>query len=186
MVLYEIQTSMVVEARHRPYISIRRQSLWRIPRLLQQADGVPATAFEFGSCTDGSRETWTIRSWGAAIEALSQRVCSFHHWGLGFRQYSFSPYHAGLAGRHRKRLRLTPAFLACSFPLRLSPSGKPDGPETSLRVSPDCVRDSAPRSAAHVFTAPGSPSVGLSRSSPCGSGCTTSRGSPDGSHPLVV
>jgi hypothetical protein len=89
MVLYEIQTSMVVEARHRPYISIRRQSLWRIPRLLQQADGVPATAFEFGSCTDGSRETWTIRSWGAAIEALSQRVCSFHHWGLGFRQYSF-------------------------------------------------------------------------------------------------
>src|SRR5262249_34747566 len=35
------------------------------------------------------RETWTIRSWGAAIEAFSQRVCSFHHWGLGFRQYSF-------------------------------------------------------------------------------------------------
>src|SRR3954453_19391389 len=69
---------------------------------------------------------------------------------------NLSPYHAGLAGRHRKRLRVTPASLACSFPLQLSPSGEPDGPETSLRVSPDCVRDSAPRSAAHPFDAYGS------------------------------
>src|SRR5215471_10893908 len=55
---------------------------------------------------------------------------------------------------------MTPAFLACSFPLRLSPSGQPDGPETSLRVSPDCIGDSAPRSAAHSFQAPGSQPLG--------------------------
>src|SRR5262245_31374424 len=58
---------------------------------------------------------------------------------------------------------MTPASLACSFPLQLSPSGEPDGPETSLRVSPDCVRDSAPRSAAHTFTAPGFPGFGIPR-----------------------
>ena len=52
---------------------------------------------------------------------------------------------------------MSPAFLACSFPLRLSPSGQPDGPETSLRVSPGCARDSAPRSAAHSFQVSGSP-----------------------------
>src|SRR5262245_36787571 len=52
---------------------------------------------------------------------------------------------------------MTPASRACSFPLQLSPSGEPDGPETSLRVSPDCVRDSAPRSAAHGFAASGFP-----------------------------
>jgi hypothetical protein len=55
---------------------------------------------------------------------------------------------------------MTPASLACSFPLRLSPLGQPDGPETSLRVSPDCIRDSAPHSAAHRFHASGSPDTG--------------------------
>jgi hypothetical protein len=48
---------------------------------------------------------------------------------------------------------VAPAFLACSFPLRLSRSGQPDDPGTFLRVPPDWVRDSTPRSAAHPFDA---------------------------------
>ena len=57
----------------------------------------------------------------------------------------------GLAGRDPKRLRASPASPTCSFPLRLSPSGKSDGPEVSLRTSLDCVKDSIPRPAAHSF-----------------------------------
>src|SRR5215831_7731718 len=82
--------------------------------------------------------------------------CAFPPLGIGVQAIQLSPYHAGLAGRHLWRLPATPASRACSFPLRLSPSGKPDGPETSLRISPDCVRDSAPRPAAHPFDAYGS------------------------------
>ena len=79
---------------------------------------------------------------------------------IGVQAIQLSPDHAGLAGQHVQRLPVIPAFRACSCPLRLSPSGKPDDPETSLRVSPDCVRDSAPRSAAHRFRASGSPDPG--------------------------
>src|SRR6516165_2684777 len=61
-----------------------------------------------------------------------------------------SPYHAGLAGRHLQRLPVAPAFPTCSFPLRLSPSGQSDDPGATLRAPPDCVRDSTPRSAAHL------------------------------------
>src|ERR1700722_46654 len=60
--------------------------------------------------------------------------CAFPPLGIGVQAIQLSPYHAGLAGRHLQRLPIPPAFLACSFPLRLSPSGKPDGPETSLQV----------------------------------------------------
>jgi hypothetical protein len=75
-----------------------------------------------------------------------------------------SPYRAGLAGRHRKRLPRSPASLTCSCPLQLSPSGQSDGPEVSLRTSPSCARDPTPRSAAHTFTAHGSPGIGDFRS----------------------
>ena len=75
---------------------------------------------------------------------------------IGVRAMQLSPYRAGLAGRHGTRLPMPPAFPTCSCPLRLSPSGKSDDPEVSLRTSPDCVRDSAPRPAAHAFTASGS------------------------------
>ena len=85
-----------------------------------------------------------------------------HRWGLGFRQCSFSPYRAGLAGRHLQRLPVTPASPTCSFPLRLSPSGQSDDPGASLRAPPDCVRDSTPRSAARTFASSGSP-VGSNR-----------------------
>src|SRR5262252_1748600 len=68
-----------------------------------------------------------------------------------------SPYRAGLAGHHPTRLPMAPASPICSCPLRLSPSGKSDDPEASLRTSPDCIRDSAPRPAAHAFTTSGGP-----------------------------
>jgi hypothetical protein len=82
--------------------------------------------------------------------------CAVPPLGIGVQAIQLSPYHAGLAGRHLWRLPVAPASRACCCPLRLSPLGEPDGPETSLRVSPDCVRDSAPRSAAHRFDASGS------------------------------
>src|SRR5947209_1987063 len=82
--------------------------------------------------------------------------CEIPPLGIGIQAMRLSPYRAGLAGRHLQRLPVTPAFLACSFPLRLSPSGKPDGPGTFLRVPPDCVRDSTPRSAAHALASSGS------------------------------
>ena len=62
-----------------------------------------------------------------------------------------SPYRAGLAGHRPKRLQAVPAFPTCSFPLWLSPPGWSDGSEVFLRTSPNCVRDSAPRYAAHSF-----------------------------------
>jgi hypothetical protein len=67
-----------------------------------------------------------------------------------------SPYRTGLAGRHRQRLRVSPASLTCSCPLQLSPSGESDGPEVSLRTSPGCTRNPTSRPAAHTFTASGS------------------------------
>src|SRR5215471_5991375 len=82
--------------------------------------------------------------------------CAFAPLGIGVQAIQLSPYHAGLAGRHLWRLRATPASRACSCPLRLSPSGEPDGPETFLRVPPGCARDSAPRPAAHRIRAYGS------------------------------
>src|SRR4030095_16271406 len=75
---------------------------------------------------------------------------TFHHWRLGFRQFSFRQYHTGLAGHHFQRLPVIPAFPTCSFPLQLSPSRKLDGPEVFLRTPPDCVRNSTTRYAAHM------------------------------------
>src|SRR3954452_14154524 len=95
------------------------------------------------------------------LVALRYRRCSsgceVAPLGIGIQAMRLSPYRAGLAGRHLQRLPVSPASLACCFPLRLSPSGKPDDPGTFLRVPPDCVRDSVPRSAAHTFKAHGSP-----------------------------
>src|SRR4051812_24144324 len=86
--------------------------------------------------------------------------CAFPLLGIGVQAIQLSPYHAGLAGRRLWRLPAAPASRACSFPLWLSPSGKPDGPETFLRVPPDCVRDSAPRPTAHRLRASSSPVSG--------------------------
>src|SRR5262245_32234258 len=79
--------------------------------------------------------------------------CASPLLGIRVQAIQLSPYHAGLAGQHLWRLPASPASRACSFPLQLSPSGEPDGPETFLRVPPGCARASAPRSAAHPFDA---------------------------------
>src|SRR5262245_6607426 len=79
--------------------------------------------------------------------------------GIGVQAMQLSPYRAGLAGRHLRRLPVAPASPTCSFPLRLSPSGQSDDPGATLRAPPDCARDSTPRSAAHTFKAHGSPVV---------------------------
>src|SRR5262249_10729222 len=47
-----------------------------------------------------------------------------HRWRLGFGQLQLSPYRAGLAGPHRTRLPMFPAFPTGSCPLQLSPSGE--------------------------------------------------------------
>src|SRR5271166_7051282 len=97
---------------------------------------------------------------GCPLVALRSSRCSSEcavvPLGIGIQAMQLSPYHAGLAGRHLQRLPVAPASLACCFPLRLSPSGESDDPGTFLRVPPDSVRDSTPRSAAHGITAHGS------------------------------
>jgi hypothetical protein len=90
--------------------------------------------------------------------------CAVPPLEIGVQAIQLSPYRAGLAGHYPTRLPMAPASPTCSCPLWLSPSGKSDDPEASLRTSPDYVRDSAPRPAAHTFTAHGSPGIGDFRS----------------------
>ena len=77
----------------------------------------------------------------SAPGALRSRHCSsgcaVPPLEIGIQAVELSPYHAGLAGPCLQCLPTSPASRACSFPLRLSPSGQPDDPETSLRVPPD-------------------------------------------------
>src|SRR5215831_20214426 len=58
----------------------------------------------------------------------------FHRWRLGFGQLQLSPYRAGLAGPHRTRLPMFPAFPTCSCPLQLSPSGQSMTQESSFEL----------------------------------------------------
>ena len=83
-------------------------------------------------------------------------ACAVPPLEMGIQAVELSPYHAGLAGPHHTRLLMSPASPTCSCPLWLSPSGKSDDPEAPLRTSLDSVEDSAPRPAAHTFTAHGS------------------------------
>src|SRR5574341_443246 len=96
----------------------------------------------------------------AAPDSIARRrcgdECAVPPLGMGMQAVELSPYHAGLAGRHHTRLLVSPAFPTCSCPLWLSPSGKSDGPEVSLRTSLDWVKDAVPRTAAHAFTSHGS------------------------------
>src|SRR3954454_1584047 len=113
------------------------------------------------------RKRRTVCPWEPPRYRRCSSECAIAPLGIGIQAIRLSPYHAGLAGRHLQRLPMTTASLACSFPLRLSPSGQPDDPGAFLRAPPDCVRDSTPRSAAHTFKAHGSPVVvGLRASLP--------------------
>ena len=100
------------------------------------------------------------KSIGPSLAALPRDVVatsvSFRRWGLGFRQSSFRLIKRALRGDASGVFGRSPASRACCCSLRLSPSGKPDGPGTSLRVPPGCARDSAPRPAAHYINASGS------------------------------
>jgi hypothetical protein len=51
-------------------------------------------------------------------------ACEVPPLAIGVRARQLSPYRAGLAGPHRTRLPLSPAFPTCSGPLWLAPSGK--------------------------------------------------------------
>jgi hypothetical protein len=107
----------------------------------------------------GSPQKRTVCPQGTLRLRCCSSECAVAPLEIGVQAIQLSPYHAGLAGRHLQHLPVAPAFLACCFPLRLSPSGEPDDPGTFLRVPPVCVRDSVPRSAAHTFAAHGSPVV---------------------------
>jgi len=50
--------------------------------------------------------------------------CAVPPLEIGIQAVSLSPYRAGLAGQHRTRLPVPPAFPTCSCPLGLSPAGK--------------------------------------------------------------
>jgi len=115
---------------------------------------------------------------GCAVPPLEIRV----------QAIQLSPYRAGLAGHYPTRLPMAPASPTCSCPFWLSPSGKSDDPEASLRTSPDYVRDSAPRPAAHTFTASGSPGIGdfpRTRSSALHSSMQRSSRAPRGRHHVI-
>jgi hypothetical protein len=111
---------------------------------------------------------WSLVSFRSPVSRMTQVRCPRNlltEQGIRHRiarrtAIQLSPYHAGLAGRHLQRLPVPPAFPTCSFPLRLSPSGQSDDPGATLRAPPDWVRDSTPRSAAHPFSASGSPVPG--------------------------
>jgi hypothetical protein len=60
---------------------------------------------------------------GAAIRR-GRGECEVPPLEIGVWAIQLSPYRAGLAGPHRTRLPMFPAFPTCSCPLQLSPSGK--------------------------------------------------------------
>src|SRR3954451_49000 len=111
----------------------------------------------------GSPQKRTVCPQGTLRLRCCSSECAVAPLEIGIQAMQLSPYRTGLAGRHLQHLPVAPAFLACCFPLQLSPSGKPDDPGTSLRVPPDCVRDSTPRSAARPLDSSGSyhPANGL-------------------------
>ena len=121
----------------------------------------PIHPLECARCTSPiMRRVRTAKVYRHAPDGTASRrgrgECAVPPLEIGVQAMQLSPYHAGLAGRHGTRLPLPPAFPTGSCPLRLSPSGQSDDPEVSLRTPLDCVKDSAPRPAAHTFTAHGS------------------------------
>src|SRR4029453_15978038 len=76
-----------------------------------------------------SREGYTPQKpHGVPVMAPPPRGCSGEcavpPLEIGVQAVSLSPYRTGLAGPHRTRLPMSPAFPTCSCPLGLSPSGK--------------------------------------------------------------
>ena len=104
------------------------------------------------------------------VHAVARNV-RFHHWKLGCKPSSLGHITRAL---HRVGCGVcvpTSAFPPCSCAVRLSSSGKADGPEVSLLTSPACGRDVTRRFHGAPFLAPGDPNeiapCGESISSPC-------------------
>ena len=97
------------------------------------------------------------------VHAVARSV-RFHHWKLGFKQSSFGHITRALHCVGFGVFVPTSAFPPCSCSVRLSPSGKADGPEVSLLTSPACGRDVTRRLHGAQFLAPGDPN----EIAPCG------------------
>jgi hypothetical protein len=74
--------------------------------------------------TKGTRRKTERRARDGTAPRRGSGECAVPPLEIGVQAVSLSPYHTGLAGPHRTRLPMPPAFLTCSCPLRLSPSGK--------------------------------------------------------------
>jgi hypothetical protein len=89
------------------------------------------------------------------LVALRDRRCSSEcevtPLGIGIQAIQLFAPSRGSCGTAPSASSSGSCFSGMPFPLQLSLSGKPDDPGTFLRVPPDCVRDSVPRSAAHSY-----------------------------------
>jgi hypothetical protein len=76
----------------------------------------------------------------------------FHHWRLGFRQYSFR-HITRVPQRIVLNIWTRPLiYWHATVPFTISDPGKPLDPGTSLRFPPDCVGDMTERLVAHSQT----------------------------------
>jgi hypothetical protein len=107
---------------------------------------------------------------GALVMAPHPRrgsgACAVAPLEIGVQAVSLSPYRTGLAGPHRTRLPMFPAFPTCSCPLRLSPLGESMTQESpfALLLTVSRIQHRVPRRTLSphparqfpVFPAPGS------------------------------
>ncbi len=89
----------------------------------------PIHPLEYARCTSPiMRRVRTAKLYQHAHDGAAFRrgrgECEVPPLEIGVRAMQLSPYRAGLAGPHRTRLPMSPAFPTCSCPLWLSPSGK--------------------------------------------------------------
>ncbi len=89
----------------------------------------PIHPLEYARCTSPiMRRVRTANLYQHAHDGAAFRrgrgECEVPPLEIGVRAMQLSPYRAGLAGPHRTRLPMSPAFPTCSCPLWLSPSGK--------------------------------------------------------------
>ena len=89
----------------------------------------PIHPLECARCTSPiMRRVRTAKVYRYAHDGAASRrgrgECEVPPLEIGIRAMQLSPYRAGLAGRHRTRLPVPPAFPTGSCPLRLSPSGQ--------------------------------------------------------------
>src|SRR5262249_49164384 len=84
------------------------------------------------------------------LDAVAANV-RFHHWELGFRQSSFRHIARALQDDTFSVFQCLPRFRHALFPSGFRSQVNRTAQRYFLRTSPDSVRDSAARSAAHTF-----------------------------------